>query len=582
MKSILVSFILFLCLFAFGAPPAEPDATLHDSRISLNMTPDGRVQETQVLHRTLHTYEAMDKEGDPRFLYRSDVQTFAQLEAETRMTSGKIVPTHARGLNGSTPYRLVACPPCTAWQEMVVTFLGLEPGAETTLSVKLNDVKPWRYALDGVLSFDGFSEVRNFTLDLTVPAGKSLSVAAKGMNTTITRNETEEDLTIHARVDHISVFPEDEMDSGASWVPRIAYSSFTAWDEVGNFLTSKVFLPSSLPEVPEKLDDPLTVPEKISRAVAFVADHLVTVPMDLPRALSSMRDPAAVLESGEGTELDMARLLHSIFTLQGLDPVVHLVSPEAGIPEVPGFSQFDRIFLAIYTKDRTYYIRPGHSLDEENRSTLLGSWYFTPGMSEPQVFRPDDDILVLDGTLTVREDEIMIEGQALLKGRFAGIASGGTSGIEDGLSAFLPTGTTLTSVNAMDVTDRTCRVEFEGIRSKGTVLRLVPELSSLDIPEPTYLERVLPMAFPRTGITVRWKIEGKNSAGEILLPEGSSLECPGIAIQTTVKDKEEYTARLEITKDSIEPLDYLGCRAALAAWDNMPNSSALFKGKKKP
>lgn len=121
--------------------PADDVVVLHRSE---TITMDDQHRVTRRVHtvQRLQTQWAIRSQADPRLAWDAGRQELEVLIARTYMRDGTQLDTPSNGFNEVTPDAVVRAAPFLDLRELVVTFIGTEPGCVVELAYEVRDLTP--------------------------------------------------------------------------------------------------------------------------------------------------------------------------------------------------------------------------------------------------------------------------------------------------------------------------------------------------------------------------------------------------------------------------------------------------------
>ncbi len=124
---------------ATGAP-----ATILRLERHLRVHADGRLDERVRRELRCDTVAGIDRWSQERIRYDSEHQELVVLVATTTNPEGRSFDLPPHGLATTAPAAATGDPRFRGEREVVVRFIGLEPGSRITLEYEIRDLAPWR------------------------------------------------------------------------------------------------------------------------------------------------------------------------------------------------------------------------------------------------------------------------------------------------------------------------------------------------------------------------------------------------------------------------------------------------------
>ncbi|MBM3324937.1 MAG: DUF3857 domain-containing protein, partial [Calditrichaeota bacterium] len=331
----------------------DQDAVELYKAVRYALLPDGRREVQTTVVRLLRTYWAMDTYGDPEIPFDSVRQELIVSMSRTFMPNGKIVDTTPNGFNRITPDAVALAPDYTSLQNMVVTHLGLEPGAITYFDHTVRDRKPLGESFSGTALFGGRNPILWQELTIEVPAGTLLQVKeANGAPAAKKRTTTGVDRYFW-RMDKLpAAWAPDAEPFASRFRPRVNFSNAASWDAALRPLTSAMaadtmVTPAMRRMIDEELSDEVSPESRVLAIQTYLRERFNRIEHAYPLFKRALRPAARVFESGYGHTLDLAILFAALARAAGLSADVALVFPNA--PDVPGLDDFSEALMIVQT-----------------------------------------------------------------------------------------------------------------------------------------------------------------------------------------------------------------------------------------
>jgi len=342
-----------LSLKSEAAKYTDQDAVELYKAVRYALLPDGRREVQTTIVRLLRTYWSMDNYGDPEIPYDSVRQELTVSMSRTFMANGKIVDTTPNGFNRITPDAVALAPDYTSLQDMVVTHLGLEPGAITYLDYTIRDRKPLGEVFSGTALFGGRNPVLRQEFAIEVPAGAKLQIK-EGNGVPAAQKSTTAGVDRYFwRMDKLpAAWAPDAEPFASRFRPRVSFSNAANWDAVLRPLVSAIAADTSVtPEmrriVGNEFGDELSAESRVLAIQTYLRERFNRIEHGYPLFKRTLRPAAQVFESGYGHTLDLAVLFAALARAAGLTADVALVFPNP--PDVPSLEDFSEALVIVQT-----------------------------------------------------------------------------------------------------------------------------------------------------------------------------------------------------------------------------------------
>ncbi|MFH1010278.1 MAG: DUF3857 domain-containing protein, partial [bacterium] len=285
--------------------------------------------------------------------YDSVRQELTVSMSRTFMPNGKIVDTTPNGFNRITPDAVALAPDYTSLQDMVVTHLGLEPGAITYFDYAIRDRKPLGEVFSGTTLFGGRNPTLWQEFSIEVPAGTKLQMKEANGVPTSKKSTT-------AGVDHYfwrmdklpAAWAPDAEPFAFRFRPRVSFSNAVGWDAALRHLTAAmaadtIVTPPMRRMIDEELADEVSPESRALAIQTYLRERFNRIEHTYPLFKRTFRPAAKVFESGYGHTLDLAVLFAALARAAGLAADVALVFPNA--PDVPSLDDFSEVLVIVQT-----------------------------------------------------------------------------------------------------------------------------------------------------------------------------------------------------------------------------------------
>jgi uncharacterized protein YihD (DUF1040 family) len=327
---------------------------------SYRLLPDGRCEVHTQLVQYLSNYWACDHYGDPMVHYDSVRQDLTVTVSRTFMPGGKIVDTTPNGFNRVTPSAVGAAPDYVAFQDMVVTLLGLEPGAITYFEYTLTDKEPLGNAFAQTILFGGRNPVLRQELTVDVPAGTSLQIKEANGAPVVQKSSVGGSDRYFWRMDRLPrAWHPDSEPFAFRFRPRVSFSNAADWNAVLQPLISAIasgdeLTPQMRSMVEEELAGELSAESRAQALQNYLHERFNHIEYDYPLFYHTVRPAAKVFESGYGHSLDLSALYVALAREAGLEAEIALIFPNPA--DVPNLQHFSNAWVVVSTDGGERYL----------------------------------------------------------------------------------------------------------------------------------------------------------------------------------------------------------------------------------
>ena len=571
--------LIFLCVLAL-APllSANDDGEIVDASIVLTISPDYKVKEEVSITKRLLSYQALDTDGDPRTPYCGALQTLTITRARVTTPGGKVVDCTPIALNLSTPDALVAHPALSSWQEMVVTFLGLEPGAQTELSYIREDKSAFRTTFEKKQILAWHFPIRKGTVTVRLPKDMKLTYQIMNFKGEAAANAVADLMEYTFTFKDIPAFSDRDMHNGVAFLPTLYLTTTPSWEAAGKRLQEIAEKYGSPDEAITKKAQELTkdATTDLDKAIAihkFVKENFKEIEWPLQDSLLLFNDASKTFQMGQGTELELALLLCSMMKAIGgeeeLRPGLVLTGELPEPDKAPGLMAFDRILA--HNALQLWDAKGSASLEPTGRFLLRQGYKVFPPASVRE-----QGAVVLRGEVELQKEKFSGSATIGLYGTFSfslywkNLEEKGA--LEDTVKAFLPLPALKIDeiqVKHLDEQDIRLDIKFSGTTREGDrTIRLLPESKAFLPGIDSRVEvAALPVRLPDIVVSVKWTIKG---AGMVEPLDLKPIQRAGEIniVRKPADDGYILEAKLSFGLETLAPADYPALQAALAAWQN--------------
>ncbi len=360
-----------------SAPPAEryPDAdalVLRDER-RVQILANGQVRER--LHRVvrIHNNRGRDRHADVRVPFRAGEEEVRVLRARTLRADGTLLEAPAAAVT-----EVAAGPAVANQRELVVSLLGVEPGAATEVLLSRSGTRGGARAVSGELRFQESDPILERLLSIRVPAGVELAYAySSDLDAPLIRRSGGEAgggaTTYVWRTFGRPAVPREPWgpDYGAVG-SRLIYSTFPSWEAVHRELADSFYrglapaLTGAAKEAAMRLSEGNPAADEVaSRLDRYLRARIRRLAIPLKRCAFRCRSARQVFDSGYGHDLELALLATAMLREAGVQAVPALISASSNfVRSVPAPAQFDRAAVVVGAGEDRVWFYPDWTLCE--------------------------------------------------------------------------------------------------------------------------------------------------------------------------------------------------------------------------
>ena len=362
--------------------PADESVILYEG-ITYTLDAEGKISTTVHRIRTMFTEHALDTYGDPHVGYFDDGQTLDIEICRAYMLDGRTVNTQKNGFNQITPRALWQFPDYTGFQQMVVTFTGLEWGGTGELKYTISDRQKNRGWLEGAEYFQSDEPILHKEVTIIVPDNVNLNYQFLNGDGDL-KKKVEDGVT--TRVWTLKNVPAIEHDEAyalrMNFVPALIFSTCPDWKKAGSDFAAKI---KNAVEPSDYIKN--TVAKELNGCTnkSLMADKLAALVRSRLRPVNynweffpwTVRPAEQILASAYGHNFDQAILLTSLLLSQGI-PARIAVSAEIYDKsfKVPALNLFGDYWVAAVIDGKETFFDPAHKLSEHSQIDLAGQALF--------------------------------------------------------------------------------------------------------------------------------------------------------------------------------------------------------------
>lgn len=334
-----------LLLLVCTTMAAQSEADFKKLSRTYTLHADGSMELRCQKELTLHTHIAMNSlYGETFIVYNPQYQSLKFHTTYTKQADGTIVKVPENAFNEVLPRNAADAPAYNHLKEMVVTHTGLELGATIYLDYSVL-TKPGYYpALDICETLQELSPVKEYTVNIIVPAGLPLNYFLSGskVKPIISNiNGSKQYQWILKNIPAASQAQFKPLNNSA--VPCLAATTYpsneaalTAWRHQCDLSLndeSKAFV-KSLSEEANSQD------ELISRLHDYVVKQISTVNLSPEDTGYKLRNNNDVLRSSYGTPAEKTVLLMTMLQSTGLKPELIVIYPPEQVTGLKSIREF--------------------------------------------------------------------------------------------------------------------------------------------------------------------------------------------------------------------------------------------------
>lgn len=338
-----------------AAAPAADQFPDHDVVVlyrSETITVDDQQRVTRRVHTVerLQTQWAMRSHADPRLAWDAGRQELEVLTARTYMRDGTVLETPDNGFNEVTPDAVVRATPFLDQRELVVTFIGTEPGCVIELAYEVRDLTPPALPPSGRCWLGDQFPVLEAVCEVSGPGLAVTSRLGAGE-------------VMPARATSLPAYATVPRSQWSAVVPHLSWgpaADDARWAEAGALAIGAASRASAAmgPHLQDWLDhqrDLLTPADLLQRIAALAHDRIADVPPPAGPWSRAPRPADAVFQSAVGTAWERALVIKALLDAAGHTPELGLFAQGDGVSDVLPFTH---LRLVLRLGDQNWWLAP--------------------------------------------------------------------------------------------------------------------------------------------------------------------------------------------------------------------------------
>jgi hypothetical protein len=405
---------LLIMLFALLAPSthlfAQKEAEYQKLSKSYTLNADGSQEERVHMELALFSHAVIHNAYGESFIkYNPQYQKLTINESFTRQKDGTIVKTPSNAFVEMLPDEAADAPAYNMLREMVVVHTGLEIGATICLDYTITSQKGYLTELDVFEEIEKSSPVKDYTLSLSVPEGKTLNYTLHGLNTRPKESSAGGMKTLTWTMHNVKEASHEASSSVLCGdVPFLAASSYSSPQEALSRLFAR-FTPSSdvqLCAIAETLTEGKTSDtEKLQAILRHVVEEVDGCNVSLRDAGFRIRSVNDMFYSAYGTAAEKANLLHGLLSAAGIEAEPAAAYKAEAPTESLALRAISEIVVVAKADGREYVLSP-----TSDRMATAGWYRKMPLLSlshagQPLSLSPSDTHINYEVSVSVTEEK---------------------------------------------------------------------------------------------------------------------------------------------------------------------------------
>ena len=356
------------CRDLYGSTLTEATNPYSDANaLILKSTKEIRLTNDKIIEHKYTKIKIINQKGRERFgflreRYNEDKEKVDILKAWTIKPDGDTIHVPKNAINIVTPGEIVNYPEYANIKEVVVAFVGLEPGC--VIELETQKISKEERNVQGEEPFQATEPIGFKVLSVTIPKAMNLHFAILNGAPEPKIIEGENDKTYKWEVSDIDkIIEEKYMPSLSYFVPRVVYTTQSSWSQASKEIAKEFFTKIKLTSEIKSRTKALvktakTDAEKIERIALFVINNIRNIDLDLETVGYTPKSPSLVLKNKLGTSTDKVALLITMLSGLGIRayPVFVHTSKASFVEDVACFPQFDKIIAYVEWDEQRKFI----------------------------------------------------------------------------------------------------------------------------------------------------------------------------------------------------------------------------------
>jgi len=349
-----------------GGRHCQPRAVILERAVTLDYTDPGQCVEHERLKVRVLDQRGIEAWGFVRRAFDADSETLLVVSCRTISPDGAVLPLPPNAVNIVAAGEAEDDPGLGGRMEMVVTPLGLAPGAVIELELRrIRDRQP-DDPISGERVWQGLDPSLRQSLVLRVPRGRPLLRWRSSKAIREKFSQSDRVTRWEWRADSLSGIPDEEdRPDDAALSHRLLFSDRMDWAQAAARF-ARDFLPraqdtADLSPLAATIAPPDGTPLALVNAIATALNRTIR-PVDIRFGDDGClpRRPGETLASRQAGDNDRAALFMALLAIRGIrsHPVLTWDGDEDLVKEIPDLDRLNRVLLAVEDGAGWLYIDP--------------------------------------------------------------------------------------------------------------------------------------------------------------------------------------------------------------------------------
>ncbi len=327
-----------------------------------------KYQQWEILYKT-RTVRDVNPLKIQTFRFNSDIEMFALESARIRTLSGEWIEVDSNSITVSTVPEVQWAAAYSNLKQFQISSPAIETGSALylryRLEPKLNNLSTVQSYAGGIELFGGYEPCLEKSVIIDIAANQSIQYETANQSFDPIIQKTDSTILYNWTMHDCSyIIPESHSVDLSFLVPRLVWTTFTDWQELGVFVSDPFW---------EKVDSSrntirrfsvITSPElqgipALMHIANLIGAGFKTIPLRLGSIGFVPNSADRIWENRYGDCRDKAVLFTALARLYGYAPIPVLVMGQpAPMSELPVLEQFGNLILAVPTGDDTLWFDP--------------------------------------------------------------------------------------------------------------------------------------------------------------------------------------------------------------------------------
>lgn len=338
-------------------------------RAAVRLTSDGRTFSRRELLLKIVDERAKDEEGDQSIRFNAESDTVIIETAKSRLPDGQWIEPEKDAFTVTSAPEVQWASAYSQLKQQNISFPGMDVGAAIYLVYRIEpkpDAEPEKAPRAGGIGlFGGTNPILEKTFELTVEKGRSIQFEVQNglLPVRISTKDGKKSYRWEVR-DVQQLITEPNMISLGYLFPRLVWTTFKTWDELGLYLTNRFWgavdtSDKAIAEFMQVAYPGLQGKPAVYNTALWISQNIRDVGLPLGRVGYEPNTADRVWSNKYGDPRDKCVLLAALLRGYGVAalPVV-VLNRDVPFSELPSLEQFSHIMLCVPVGGDTIWVDP--------------------------------------------------------------------------------------------------------------------------------------------------------------------------------------------------------------------------------